>query len=515
MALAQEQTDQQATDRSFNQLGEAVQMKLEVGAPNDKYEQEADAVADRVMMMPTTPPVQLMPEEEEKLQLMPDGVGMVQLMSDEEEKVQLKCSSCEEKEKLQRKPNLQLSGGSAEAPQGLTQQLNRSNGGGQALPKATQEEMGQKIGADFSGVKVHTGNQATQMNTALGARAFTHGSNIYFNQGNYNPHSSDGKHLLAHELTHTVQQGAAQPTGRNTGIQTSIQPDLIHRAIIQREVGRDQVAPSRTVLSRINNQIRNVDASPRTAAARMFGWTGAVTMAALAATPGLMNPLTALNPFPTLVAGGIGFITGGLLGLVVGLLIGTHPVIQNLSRLYALASAFNPGAARDAAGNAFVYTCTGGWIDLGHYFISALIGYLAGYNRAIATGFWMEDTYQRFFYNIARRIDPQDLNADHIPVLGGLIGGNARSHFTIEDMPSDHFGSQLGGQMNRNPSRLYNINGHVNNFFSSHHPVFPTGTTFNNMMEETIPGGIPRQHREITPYLLNSAAELCNTDRGS
>ena len=69
--------------------------------------------------------------------------------------------------------------------------------------------MESSIGVDFSNVKIHTDNSAVQMNKDLHAQAFTHGNDIYFNSGNFNPESKDGQHLLAHELTHTVQQGTA------------------------------------------------------------------------------------------------------------------------------------------------------------------------------------------------------------------------------------------------------------------------------------------------------------------
>jgi len=67
------------------------------------------------------------------------------------------------------------------------------------------------FGADFSDVKIHTDTNAVQMSQELGAQAFTNGNDVYFNKGKYNPDSREGKHLLAHELTHTIQQtGAVQ-----------------------------------------------------------------------------------------------------------------------------------------------------------------------------------------------------------------------------------------------------------------------------------------------------------------
>ena len=66
--------------------------------------------------------------------------------------------------------------------------------------------MSQAFGSDFSKVRIHTGHQANTMNVSIGARAFSHGTDIYFSNGQYNPVSNEGKKLLAHELTHVVQQ---------------------------------------------------------------------------------------------------------------------------------------------------------------------------------------------------------------------------------------------------------------------------------------------------------------------
>jgi hypothetical protein len=66
--------------------------------------------------------------------------------------------------------------------------------------------MENRFGNDFSGVRIHTDNKAVQMSRDLNAQAFTVGNDIYFNQGKYSPSSENGKHLLAHELTHTIQQ---------------------------------------------------------------------------------------------------------------------------------------------------------------------------------------------------------------------------------------------------------------------------------------------------------------------
>ncbi|MDO6675256.1 DUF4157 domain-containing protein [Tenacibaculum sp. 1_MG-2023] len=127
-----------------------------------------------------------------------------EIQQKEEEEVQEK-----EEEEIQQ---LQMSGGDDSSS--LENDLNSSKGGGSPLPSNTQNEMESGFGADFSGVRVHNDSNAVQMNQELGSQAFTNGNDIYFNEGKYNPESDSGKHLLAHELTHTVQQGAS-PAANN------------------------------------------------------------------------------------------------------------------------------------------------------------------------------------------------------------------------------------------------------------------------------------------------------------
>ncbi|GGG23349.1 hypothetical protein GCM10011344_25110 [Dokdonia pacifica] len=125
------------------------------------------------------------------------------LQKKEEEEVQEKEE--EEVQTLQK----QTSGEDSTVSPSVENTLQSTKGGGSPLDNDTRNEMESGFGADFSGVRVHNDSTAVQMNQQLGAQAFTNGSDIYFNEGNYNPGSDSGKHLLAHELTHTVQQGAA------------------------------------------------------------------------------------------------------------------------------------------------------------------------------------------------------------------------------------------------------------------------------------------------------------------
>ena len=87
--------------------------------------------------------------------------------------------------------------------------IQRTRGGGQKLDNGIRDRMESAIGADFSGVRIHTDAQADKMSRAVSARAFTVGRDIYFRQGAYQPGSSNGRELLAHELTHVVQQSGA------------------------------------------------------------------------------------------------------------------------------------------------------------------------------------------------------------------------------------------------------------------------------------------------------------------
>jgi len=92
----------------------------------------------------------------------------------------------------------------------VERRLRTHRGGGEPLPGGTRQFMEQSFGADFGPVRVHTGSGAVQLNRDLQAQAFTHGTDIYFNSGKFNPASQSGQHLLAHELTHVVQQAGGK-----------------------------------------------------------------------------------------------------------------------------------------------------------------------------------------------------------------------------------------------------------------------------------------------------------------
>jgi hypothetical protein len=93
-----------------------------------------------------------------------------------------------------------------QASDDVEQRLASQKGGGSPLPDDTRSFMEARLGADFGGVRTHTGGEALQLTRELKAQAFTHGQDIYFGAGKYDPDTSGGQRLLAHELTHVVQQ---------------------------------------------------------------------------------------------------------------------------------------------------------------------------------------------------------------------------------------------------------------------------------------------------------------------
>ncbi|MEM7092086.1 MAG: DUF4157 domain-containing protein [Actinomycetota bacterium] len=201
-----------------------LQPKLSVGAADDVYEREADQVASEVMS-----DIQRMDEEE----LMAKRVEDVQRVEDEElmmkpavqriEDEELMAKRVEgvqrvegiqrmDEEELMMKPAVQrdaigLEGGELDAE--TDQQIEQARGGGRELDGGLRRKMEGSFGVDFSGVRVHDNAGANDLNEKIQARAFTTGSDIFFRSGEYDPSSSGGQELLAHELTHVVQQGGA------------------------------------------------------------------------------------------------------------------------------------------------------------------------------------------------------------------------------------------------------------------------------------------------------------------
>ncbi|HEY9076522.1 MAG TPA: DUF4157 domain-containing protein [Anaerolineaceae bacterium] len=100
--------------------------------------------------------------------------------------------------------------GSFELDDQVASRINSERSSGQPLDAQVQESMGAQLGYDFSDVKVHTSPESHNLNRALDAEAFTTGHDVFFREGAYQPGSTSGQQLLAHELTHVVQQGTGE-----------------------------------------------------------------------------------------------------------------------------------------------------------------------------------------------------------------------------------------------------------------------------------------------------------------
>ena len=176
-------------------LGHAeIQPKLVVGAPDDKYEREADRMADAVMRMPAPAP------HSQNAAPCPSCEAQHQ----ELEQVQTALS--------QSGPNSRGVQGSFAADAGIETTIRSIRGGGQPLPSELRRFYEPRFGYRFDHVRLHTGDQAARTSQAIHARAFTLGPDIVFGPGQFAPQTASGRHLLAHELTHVIQQG---PIGRD------------------------------------------------------------------------------------------------------------------------------------------------------------------------------------------------------------------------------------------------------------------------------------------------------------
>jgi hypothetical protein len=107
---------------------------------------------------------------------------------------------------LQRLISLSGDGAGPEAGPEVEESIQQKRGGGQALDSGVRRQMESSMGADFGGVRVHNDTQSDGLNRALNAKAFTTGQDIFFSAGSYRPGTAGGRELLAHELTHVVQQ---------------------------------------------------------------------------------------------------------------------------------------------------------------------------------------------------------------------------------------------------------------------------------------------------------------------
>ena len=212
--------------RSLAERGPAaLQAKLVVSPPGDIYEQEADRVAETVLRMPAAPLPHREAAVEEEIQpgylSAPVRLRLQRQEEDEEEEPlqtqaltgtgspHLQRQAEEEEEPVQTVPlrgAVQAAGGVPQVTPELEERIARLRGGGRPLAQSERAFFEPRFGLDFAGVRVHTGAEAATVASALQARAFTVGRDIVFGAGHYAPETAVGRGLLAHELTHVVQQ---------------------------------------------------------------------------------------------------------------------------------------------------------------------------------------------------------------------------------------------------------------------------------------------------------------------
>jgi len=211
-------------------LHNRIQAKLKIGRPDDKYEQEADRVAEQVMRM--SEPRLSSPADYSSLpnSAIPRGKTIQRVCvscsaeykkaEDENRPVQPLnlCPKCQVQgqELLQTKPITSLiqaktsTNVAPEVTPSISSGIQSLQGGGRPLSVPERSFFEPRFGADFSNVRIHNDTRAASVTRSVNARAFTLGHNVVFGAGEYSPDASSGRKLLAHELTHVLQQSSGQ-----------------------------------------------------------------------------------------------------------------------------------------------------------------------------------------------------------------------------------------------------------------------------------------------------------------
>lgn len=174
---------------------------MAVSSPDDPEEKEADNTADKVLRMPQA--------NEKELALVSPKIARSEV---DEPEVKTK----RQDPQISRKANASVNMGA-----NVQADIQRATANGSPLPLSVRRFMEPRFGADFSAIKIHTDSRSAKLNRRLSARAFAYTNHIFFGDSQFAPDSQDGKRLIAHELTHTIQQGAAQQRSAPTTSQAS------------------------------------------------------------------------------------------------------------------------------------------------------------------------------------------------------------------------------------------------------------------------------------------------------
>jgi hypothetical protein len=164
-----------------------IQMQSFVSSPNDAAEREADRVAAHVVSMPEPSPS--------------SKAGVREANSVRRSPLIAQRAPARSAPAAARPANT-----SAATNANIAAEVKAAASGGFQLSKKTRAFLEPRFRTDFSAVRLHTDATAKRLSNKIGARAFTYGRHIFFNDGQYDPDSKAGLQLLAHELTHTIQQ---------------------------------------------------------------------------------------------------------------------------------------------------------------------------------------------------------------------------------------------------------------------------------------------------------------------
>ncbi|MBN1189682.1 MAG: DUF4157 domain-containing protein [Dehalococcoidales bacterium] len=224
-----------------------VQAELNISSPDDVYEREADQVAERVVQSVNR---EANIEEEDELQAKPIS-AILRKEETEEEPLAKPAAEIQPQEE----DELEMKAGRtpyASVPENLEKRINDARGSGQNLPGDVREPMERAFGADFGDVRVHTDSEADSLNRRINARAFTRGQDVFFSRGEFNPASTDGRKLIAHELTHVIQQEAVPVRRQASSRKAKNNPqtdsyDAIHArpSLLKNEITRQPPEPER------------------------------------------------------------------------------------------------------------------------------------------------------------------------------------------------------------------------------------------------------------------------------
>jgi len=198
-----------------------LQTSMQVSSPKDPAEKEADATAKKIMRM-AVPESSISYVKTEK-----GGVFRQVKQEEKDKKVQPKLQSpyitrfADSGAFTQRKPEDTIhrkAEGQPNIASNVSADIQNSMASGSPLPLSVRRFMEPRFQANFSNVKIQTGDKAAKLNRQLNAQAFTVGNQIFFGKDKFQPEHHEGKELIAHELTHTIQQGAAIQRSENVNV---------------------------------------------------------------------------------------------------------------------------------------------------------------------------------------------------------------------------------------------------------------------------------------------------------